>query len=74
MAAELGVVRQIWENSCVVEVGPDPNGSNCVEIRLKEGDKILVRMTQTIDSARFIAQAIFDCAAELERNKKNDKC
>lgn len=79
MAAELEVVRQVWNTDFhhMIEVGPDADGLGLVEIRYKDEEdkynKTLARITIPVDSAKLLARAIGQCAnemAELEKKLK----
>lgn len=68
---ELETMREIWGPDCVIEVGPDRDGLDLIEVRLKEkvdGQyKILARLTMPWEQAQLVAQAISQCVAEAPR-------
>lgn len=70
MASELEIMREIWPDHGdgeYLEVGPDRDGTGCVEIRQKEPDgKISARITMSPEFARLLAGALYSCATELD--------
>ena len=66
-------MREIWPDNGDgehIEIGPDRDGMQLVEIRQKEPDgKISARMTFDLDAARLVAQALSDYANELSQEK-----
>ena len=62
-------MREIWSEKGDgerVEVGPDKDGLQCVEIRQKEpDDKISARITFSVEAARLVAHAMLKCADEI---------
>ena len=59
---ELETMHEIWGNDGVIEVGPDRDGLDLIEIRLKEkmdGElKILARITMRPEQAQLVGLAI----------------
>ena len=62
------LVRKIWNDKegYSVEVGPDSDGLNLVEVRSRDDQgKIYNRFTMTPEMARLVSDAIAACASEL---------
>ena len=69
MKFELEIMREIWPDNGDgehIEIGPDRDGMQLVEIRQKEPDgKISARITLEPDAAKLLSKALSDCANEL---------
>jgi len=69
MKYEMETMREIWPEKGDgerVEVGPDRDGLQCVEIRQKEpDDKISSRIAFSVEAARLVAHAMLKCADEI---------
>ena len=69
MKYQLETMREIWPDRGdgeYIEIGPDRDGTELVEIRQKEPDgKISARITVHPDAARLLAKALTACADEL---------
>jgi hypothetical protein len=69
MKYEMETMREIWPEKGDgehIEVGPDRDGLQCVEIRQKEPDnKISSRITFSVEAARLVAHAMLKCADEI---------
>ena len=64
-------VREIWHDSdgWRIDVGPDRDGLNCVEIRLREpSGEITARMTFMPEAAELVAKAMLALAQELKQS------
>ena len=69
---EMEVLREIWNNKdgYVIEVGPDRDGTDWVEVRIKQTDgKITERIMIDPKCSEMVGKAIIDCGKEL-LNKK----
>ena len=69
MKHKLEIMREIWPDHGYgeyLEIGPDRDGTELVEIRQKEPDgKISARISVCPDAARLLANALTACAEEL---------
>jgi hypothetical protein len=69
MKYKMETMREIWPEEGDgehIEVGPDTDGLQCVEIRQKEPDnKISSRITFSAEAARVVAHALLKCADEI---------
>lgn len=73
MKFEMETLREIWNNmdKTSIEIGPDRDGLNCVEIRYKdENHEIRERISFPPEQARLVAIALTKCADELELQSK----
>jgi hypothetical protein len=64
----LEVLRQIWNDKTgdLVEVGPDRDGLDLVELRQKiDGGEEVVRISMPSEQATLVAQAMLRCAREM---------
>lgn len=68
---EMETMREIWGKNNVIEVGPDRDGLDLVEIRLKEKVdgvyKIMARMTLTVEQAQLVSLALGKCVGEIPK-------
>jgi len=74
MSCSVEVVREIWgeHNECV-EIGPDRDGLEMVEIRTRESDRtISKRISFSPEEARLVASAMLSCANDVEVNTKKE--
>jgi hypothetical protein len=71
MKYELETMREIWlEDGEKIEIGPDRDGLNLVEIRYKNGSgQIISRFTFPDGAESLIAEAILKCKEELKSNE-----
>jgi len=74
----LETVREVWNNKSGerIEVGPDRDALDLIEIRYYgPDDKIISRITLTLENAPLVAKAILACAEEeklkFEESKKD---
>jgi hypothetical protein len=69
MRYSMETMREIWDDKhgdCV-EVGPDRDGLDMVEIRCKTDDGAMgPRMSLPAEKARLVAQAMIACADDLD--------
>jgi hypothetical protein len=71
---ELEAVYEIWPNDgepWFVEVGQDRDGLRLVEIRYKEKDKTVTRMSFSHDFALLVGEAVLKCAKDLKEKETN---
>lgn len=70
---ELDTVRELWcagWDGDSIKVGPDRDGLGVVELRYEnKAGEVMDRLSIPPDAAELLAQAILDCAKEL--NAKN---
>jgi len=68
MGFKLETLREIWDDNLGerVEVGPDREGLDLVELRLRDDESIRARMAFPVGMARLVAAAMIACADELE--------
>lgn len=66
---EMETMREIWGPDGVIEVGPDRDGLDLIEVRIKDKDggayKIINRMTLTIEQAQLLSMALGKCIGEM---------
>lgn len=66
------LIRKIWndKDGYSIEVGPDADGLDLVEIRCRDDQgKIYARLVMTPEQARLVADAVRACSAETEKNQ-----
>lgn len=62
------LIRKVWndKDGYSVEVGPDSDGLDLVEVRCRDDQgKISNRFAMTAEQAKLVAEAIKECASEL---------
>jgi len=61
-------MHEIWDDNLGerVEVGPDREGLDLVELRLRDDESIRAHMAFPVGMARLVASAMLACAEELE--------
>lgn len=72
MGCSIETVREIWDDDCGsehIEVGPDRDGLNIIEIRYYYDDKIqnINSITLTIEQAHLVAESLIACANEISK-------
>lgn len=71
---EIETVYEVWPNDgdgWHVDVGPDRDGLDCVEIRYRDdANKIIDRMTFSPEFAKLVGEAIVKSANDLLTKKK----
>lgn len=73
----LETMYEIWNDmdASHIEVGPDRDGLDCIEIRTFEqnNDKPLDRILLNEEQARLVAAALVKSADDLKQNKLSEK-
>lgn len=76
MGYSMETMREVWDDrhgDCV-EIGPDRDGLNMVEVRCKTDDGAMgPRMSFPVDKARLVAHAMLTCADELDTANENNE-
>lgn len=69
MSYSYEVKYEIWNDKTgeCIEIGPDRDGLELIEIRLRLDNKITTRMVFTSEEAILITKALTNCVADLEK-------